>query len=258
MRVGAVQGAPQRDLSRAGPAGEEHRLGVAGGDLFDLAREVRGFVDDDAVVRGDFDPGLFGFLADDRGKRHLEGILVVEHVDAVDAQRAHQARLRGGLDGVAGLQASEVAFAARVEAFRLVLAGVQRGGQPDIRAGRADLQDPRLVDDRQRHGRRRRAVVPQVGDRGCVLGGLLGRCRDFPGGRLAAGRVGVVEREVGDSQRADMAAGVSEGQLLACFDLLGDRGVGTLQRQARVDGQLVAGRFRGRHHRPAAGERWEY
>ncbi len=193
MRIGGVQALPERYRAGARAGGEEDRVRFARDDLFDLAREARFGRDRDRVVRKHLHARLFGFLGDERGERHLEGVLVVEHVEAPDAERAHQLRLRLRLRDVAGLQAHEVAFPARVEAPGLVLARVERRGEADIGARGADLEDARLVDDRQRDRGRGRAVVAEVGDRARVLRGLLGCGRAFARARLAVHGVHVVE-----------------------------------------------------------------
>ncbi len=57
------------------------------------------------------DPGVFGVARDDRRQRRLERVLVVEHVQLVHAEPAHELDLRGGLHGVAGREAPEGALA---------------------------------------------------------------------------------------------------------------------------------------------------
>ena len=110
-------------------------------------------------------PRSLGVARDEFRERQLKRVLVVEHIQPLHAQRLHQLHLRFGLRRIARLQAPEGAFPGGVEAFGLVLAGVERGGQPHIRARRADLQDARGVDQRQRDRGRARVVVAQVGDR---------------------------------------------------------------------------------------------
>ncbi len=94
-------------------------------DLFDLAGEHRSSDRREAVVSGDRDAGAFGIVGHDARERFLERVLIVEHIQLAHAQRAHQLNLRFRLRDVAGLQAHERALAARVEARRLVLAGVE-------------------------------------------------------------------------------------------------------------------------------------
>ncbi len=146
VRVGFVQRAPQRHRAETGPTGEEHRIGAAALDLFDLAGEHRSRRRDDAVVPGYSDARMFRFVDHEFGERHLERVLIVEHVQLAHAQRAHQLRLRDGLRRIARLQPRKGAFAARVEALGLVLAGVARGRQADVGAAGADLEDAGGVD----------------------------------------------------------------------------------------------------------------
>ena len=135
-----------------------------------------------------------------------ERVHVVEHVHAVDPERAHQLDLGLRLGGVARDHAPEGLLPARVEAPGLVLAGVERGGEADIGAGGAHLQHAGAVDQRQRDRRGGRVEVAQVGDRARILGGALG----VAGGDARVPdpglRVGVVERDVADLVRPGVRA----------------------------------------------------
>ena len=220
MRIGAVQLLPQRDRALPFAVGQEHGLGVALDDLFHLAGEHRARHRREAVVREHGDPRLFGVPATICASGTCERVLIVEHVQPVHAQRLHQLDLRRSLRDVAGLQASERALAAGIEAFGLVLPGVEGRGQPDVRARRADLQDARRVDQRQRDRCRRRVEVAEIGDRAGVLRGDLRVGRGDARAPLAARRVGVVERDEADLERARVSARLGQRELLAADDLL--------------------------------------
>ena len=232
-------------LTAASTAGEEHRLSARAGDLFDLSAEHRPRGYRHAVVPRDADTGPFGIASDEFSERDLERVLVVHHVHAAHAERAHQRRLRGRLCRITGLQAAERAPPAGVEALGLVLARVERGGEPHVGTPGADLQDAGGIDQRQRDSGRDRAVLAQIGDRARVLRRHLGIGSGDPGVELAGARVRVIERHEAHAQAPHVTAGVGQREPLAVDHFLGDLRRGSLQRQARVDRQLAARRFRG-------------
>ncbi len=162
----------------------------------------------DRVFPGHLDPCPPGVARHDLRERTVEGVLVGEHVEAAHALGPQQGDLRGGLHRVALGNPPERALAGGVEPFGLVLAGVERGGEADVGARRAHLEDAGGVDQRQRDRGGARVVVAEVGDRGGVLRDRLGVGGGDSGVPLAAYGVGVVERDVADRQRADAPAGV--------------------------------------------------
>ena len=91
---------------------------------------------------------------------------------------------------------AEAALAGRLVVGELVGAR-ERGDQVDRRARRRDLEQPRLVGDRQRGAGRAGLEVAEVGDRGRVLGrgaGVGGGLRGRPA-RPRARALGVVEED---------------------------------------------------------------
>ena len=166
-------------------------------------------------------------------------LLVVCHVELLDSKLRHPVAESGSLDVIGRHDARVRALSGRVVLLRRTLAagaGVLR--QLERRVRRADLNQARLVDDRDRDRRRARVELAQVGDRRLVLGrlaGVRGHRARLP---LAGRRRRVVERDVLDRVLADLAAGFLQRDLLAVDHRLGLRPVVALQRQAGVDGEL--------------------
>ena len=168
---------------------------------------------------------------------------VVEDVHVGDALVLHVLRLGGTLDRVDRHDAAVVALAGRVVLVRLARLGARAAlGQAESGVGRADLQDPRLVVDRDRDRRGTRVELADVGDRGVVLRDLACVGRRRPRLPLARRRGGVVERLVLDGEVAALVVLLLEGELDALDHVLGLRTRSALQRQGRVDGQRTAAR----------------
>ena len=167
---------PQRDRARSAAAGEEHRLGAALDDLFDLAREHRAGVHVATLsCAGDGDPRLFGVAGDDLRQRDLERVLVVEHVHACARPARASARpARRPRPGRPAAAARTCAARSDRSVRGSSWPASSEEVRPDVGARRADLQDARGVDQRQRDGGRGRVVVAEVGDRARVLRRRLG------------------------------------------------------------------------------------
>ena len=166
---------------------------------------------------------------------------VVEDVHVGDALVLHVLRLGGTLDGVDRHDAPVVALAGRVVLVRLARLRARAAlGQAEGGVGRADLQDPGLVVDRDRDRRGTGVELTDVGDRGIVLRDLAGVGRRRARLPLARRRGGVVERLVLDGEVAALVALLLQGELDAVDDVLGLRTRSALQRKRRVDGQRTA------------------
>ncbi len=139
---------------------------------------------------------------------------VVEDVHAGDALVLHVLRLGGTLDRVDRHDATVVARTGRVVLVRL--ARLRTGaalGQAERRVGRADVQDPGLVGDRDRDRRGTGVELADVGDRGVVLRDLAGVRRGLARLPLARRRRGVVERLVLDREVTALPALLLQGEL---------------------------------------------
>ena len=181
---------------------------------------------------------------------------VVEDVDAGDALVLHVLRLGGTLDRVDRHDATVVALAGRVVLVRLARLGARAAlGQAESGVGRADLQDPGLVGDRDRDRRGTGVELADVGDRLVVLRDLAGVGRGRARLPLARRRRGVVERLVLDGEVAALPALLLQGELDALDHVLGLRTRCALQRQRRVDGQRTAAAVAGLPAAAAAARR---
>ena len=141
------------------------------------------------------------------------------------------------------------------DAARVVLVGLARLGalgarQADVGVGRRDLQDPGLVEDRQRDRGRAGVVLAEIGDRGWVLRrrrALAGDARRAPTCRRRVASFSETRRT-----GAPARTGLLERELLAAHDVRATAASSRRQRQARVDRQV--GRRRGRGQREQGGD----
>src|SRR3954451_24645457 len=175
------------------------------------------------------------------GEAGAVGGLVVPQRDGLAAVVLHDGDQRRALDLVARHDARVRALAGRVVLVRLARLGARLvRGQAAIGVGRADLRDAGLVEDRQGHLRAAGVELAQIRDRGLVadrLARVLRRLALVRRTRVLRGRV--VERDVLQLDLADLGARVLERQLLAVDDRERLASRRTLERQARVDGELV-------------------
>ena len=193
-------------------------------------------VDVPAVV--DRDALALGGLLDLVGDPAAVDLAVGEQREAARAEDLHVADQRRGLHVVGGHDAAERALAGRVEAIGLALAAA-RAGEPVVRARGADLQDVALVGQRHRQRGGRRVAVADVGDRVEVADRLAGVVEHLVAGPGLRPGLRRVQRHVRDRERADLAAGLLQGELDRVDHVARPRAVGPLQRQARVDRQRV-------------------
>ena len=167
-------------------------------------------------------------------------LLVIQDVGLLAALILLVGHLGCRLNVVGGNDAPEGALAGRVVLVRLALVGALGAGQADVGVRRRDLQDVRLVEDRDRDRRGPRVELAEVDDGGRVLGGLACVGRGLARIPLARRRRGVVEADVLDRELPDLAAGLLERELLAVDHVCRLRSRVTLQGKAGIDGQRRA------------------
>src|SRR4051794_30973276 len=159
------------------------RLDLAGVDeaiRLDLRREraVVGRLWIDAVVRIDLQARLRGDHRHIASEARAVGGLRVPDRDRRAAGLLRRRYERGSLDRVLRDDTRVRALARRVVLVRLTGLGARLvRGQADVRVRRADLSDPSLVQDRDRHLRDARVVLTDVADAVLVRDGLTGVLR---------------------------------------------------------------------------------
>ena len=210
--------------------------------IFDGERAVVGGVLVDALVALDLQADLLGRQLDVLGQARAVDLLVVEDVGRGAVLLLGQRRQRGALVGVLGQDAGVGAHAGRVVLVGLAGRGAGVVGRDaDRGVARADLRDAGLVEDRQRDRGGAGVELADVADRRLVAARLArvgGRRVGLPARRL---RGRVVERDVLDRELAGLGARLLERELGAVDRRHGLRARRALQRQRRVDRQLLAG-----------------
>ena len=173
----------------------------------------------DAVVGADRDAFGFGVAGDDRGERHLEGVLVVEHVDAADAERAHQLclgraprRRRRAAGGRRCACRWGRTFRARPGRRRATRSARRRGSPGSPGGSRRSSSAAATRPWHRSRGRRCRRSCSGPAPRSW-------RCPPSPPGSTARGGVGVIEREERDPELPGAAARFAQRELLAVDDL---------------------------------------
>jgi hypothetical protein len=174
---------------------------------------------------------------------------VVDEEDALRALLLQQRGERGRLLVVGGRDAPVGAGARGVVLVRLAGLRGLPPGQADVGVAGRDLEQPGLIEDRDRDRRGAGVELPEVGDRRRVLGGAAGVRRDALGRPGPA--VGVVERDEADGERPRPASRLLQRELLATDGVLGFGLQRPAQRQARLDRQVL--RRGGRRQREERG-----
>src|SRR5581483_6359365 len=170
------------------------------------------------------------------------GGLRVPHGSRLTAGLLRRRDERRRLDRVLGHDSGIGARLRRVVLVRLARLGARLvGRQADVRVRRADLSDPRLVEDRDRDLRDARVVLADVADRVLVRHGLARVLGGLPLVGRAGRRERVVETDVLDRVLADLAAHLIEREPSAVLDRLALAARGALERNAGVDRQRGAG-----------------
>ena len=138
----------------------------------------------------------------------------------IDLQPASLAAVRAPLPGSCPSgRCARTCASRRVVLVRLARLGARLvRGQADVRVRRADLSDPGLVENRDRHLRDARVVLADVADRVLVGDGRAGVLRALALVGRAGRRERVVEALVLDRVLADLAVGLLERQLGAVLD----------------------------------------
>src|SRR5438105_10299463 len=167
------------------------------------------------------------------GSRALARTGTSRQAAGTPARRRPHAGGRGGRPRVARATRG-VGDARRALARRPRVLGELQGG-----VRRADLQDPGLVEDRDRDRRGSRVELPEVSDRGLVLGRLAGVRGRLPRIPLPGLSRGVIEGLVRELALARLVAGLGQRELLALDHVQRLPAAGALQREARVDGERL-------------------
>ena len=199
-----MQVVPQAHRIAVLSAAEIDRVGLGLGDVLGEVAVVVGARVRAVVPTSVRAAVLLGGDTEELGAPVALGGAVPEQEHRLDAQAACPVRGGGGLNVVRGHDTRKRAVAGGVVLVRLAGLGARHQlGQPDRARSRAHLDEPGLVGDRQRHRRRARVEVADVGDRALVLDRLarvLGGAVGIPsrlavaGGRIVRG--GEVDGEV--------------------------------------------------------------
>src|SRR3954452_17299131 len=231
-----VQVLPELHGVVLGDAAEEDAVGALPLDRAGQRAVVRG-LRVDALVAEDRQALGLGRRDDVVRQALAVDLLVVQDVGLRAAVVLLVRDLRRRLDVVGGHDAPVGPLARGVVLVGLALVGALGARQADSGVRRRDLQDPGLIEDRDRDGRSAGVELAQVGDGRLVLRRLAGVAGGGARVPLAGRRGGVVERDVLDGVLAHLAAGLLKGELLAIDERDGLRTRVALQREARIDGQ---------------------